>query len=63
MVMRVRKVLTGAPSLRRTALRKAMKEKHTRRPKVARTGGREGGKDTAAPSQEPEIENTLTNVL
>lgn len=39
-VMRVRKVLTGAPSLRRAALRKAMKEKHTRRPKVARTGGR-----------------------
>ena len=43
MVMRVRKVLTGAPSLRRAALRKAMKDKHTRRPKVARTGERDGG--------------------
>ena len=28
-----------------------------------RSRGKEGGKDTAAPSQEPEIENTLTNVL
>ena len=44
MVMRVRKVLTGAPSLRRAALRKAMKDKHTRRPKVARTGERDGGR-------------------
>lgn len=43
-VMRVRKVLTGAPSLRRAALRKAMKEKQTRRPKVARTGERDGGR-------------------
>jgi len=39
----MRKVLMAVPSFCCTALRKATKEKQTRRPRIPRTGGGRGG--------------------